>query len=186
MHINTKVSYIGGDTEVAKVETEVLGQNLIKNKSRKVTVRSTMEQANLNNNLFQLAIFNLQMARLLFIAPIVAIFALPVYFLVLKGPPPLPDIDYNEWWGPDSLMAKQDTSVKPFKISFAETVSSIDDFVVIRSKISPSSNLFNEIGRIKATILKTNIQNKSDTIKIFFIKRCTTAPFLITTGYSMI
>ena len=171
---------------MAKVVTEVLGQKLIKNKSREMTARSTMEQANLKNNLFQLAIFNLQMARLLFIAPIVAIFALPVYFLVLKGPPPLPDIDYNEWWGPESLKAKQDTSVKPFKISFAETVSSIDDFVVIRNKISPKSNLFNEIGCIKATILKTRIRNKSDTIKIFFIKQCTSAPFLRTMGYSMI
>lgn len=68
------------------------------------------------------------MARLLFIAPIVGIIILPVYYLFLKGPPPLPEIDYNEWWGPESLKAKQDTSVKPFKISFSEpTIKDLKD-----------------------------------------------------------
>uniref|UniRef100_A0A2A4K8F5 Epoxide hydrolase n=1 Tax=Heliothis virescens TaxID=7102 RepID=A0A2A4K8F5_HELVI len=58
------------------------------------------------------------MARLLFIAPILAVILVPIYFVFLKGPPPLPDLDYNEWWGPEALKAKQDTSVRPFKVAF--------------------------------------------------------------------
>nr|QOI60666.1 juvenile hormone epoxide hydrolase 2 [Mythimna separata] len=60
------------------------------------------------------------MARFLFITPIVFFIILPVYFFFLKGPPPLPDLDYNEWWGPEHLKEKQDTSVKPFQIAFSE------------------------------------------------------------------
>nr|UBY12687.1 juvenile hormone epoxide hydrolase [Anticarsia gemmatalis] len=58
------------------------------------------------------------MARLLFLAPILAVVLLPVYFLFLKGHPPVPELDLNEWWGPESKKEKPDTSVKPFNISF--------------------------------------------------------------------
>ncbi|XP_026738426.1 juvenile hormone epoxide hydrolase-like [Trichoplusia ni] len=62
------------------------------------------------------------MGRLLFLVPVLAIVLLPVYYLFLQGPPPLPDLDYNEWWGPESGKQKQDTSVRPFKISFGENL----------------------------------------------------------------
>ncbi|XP_035454913.2 juvenile hormone epoxide hydrolase-like [Spodoptera frugiperda] len=62
------------------------------------------------------------MARLLFIAPILALAIMPVYFLFLKGPPPLPELDMNEWWGPEKLKEKPDTSIKPFKIAFGDTI----------------------------------------------------------------
>ncbi|KAH9636567.1 hypothetical protein HF086_017149 [Spodoptera exigua] len=62
------------------------------------------------------------MARLLFVAPILALSIMPVYYLFLKGPPSLPDLDTNEWWGPEKLKEKPDTSIKPFKISFDDMV----------------------------------------------------------------
>nr|AAB88192.1 epoxide hydrolase [Trichoplusia ni] len=58
------------------------------------------------------------MARLLFILPVLALVFLPVYFLFLQSPPPVPNVDMNDWWGPESAKEKQDTSIRPFKISF--------------------------------------------------------------------
>lgn len=65
------------------------------------------------------------MARLLFILPVLALVFLPVYFLFLQSPPPVPNVDMNEWWGPESGKEKQDTSIRPFKISFGNNVSFI-------------------------------------------------------------
>ncbi|KPI98602.1 Juvenile hormone epoxide hydrolase [Papilio xuthus] len=61
------------------------------------------------------------MARLLFVLLLVVLGA-PVYFLFFKSPPSAPEIDLDEWWGPDQLKTKQDTSIKPFKIKFDETM----------------------------------------------------------------
>ncbi|XP_041971900.1 juvenile hormone epoxide hydrolase-like isoform X2 [Aricia agestis] len=33
---------------------------------------------------------------------------------------PPPKLDQNEWWGPNELKAKQDTSIRPFKVKFSE------------------------------------------------------------------
>ncbi|XP_072946428.1 juvenile hormone epoxide hydrolase-like [Epargyreus clarus] len=35
---------------------------------------------------------------------------------------PLPDIDLEEWWGPEELKLKQDTSIRPFRVNFTEPV----------------------------------------------------------------
>ncbi|KAJ0171965.1 hypothetical protein K1T71_012728 [Dendrolimus kikuchii] len=61
-----------------------------------------------------------KMARLLLIIliPILLAMLFPVYIIFLKSPPPLPEMDYNAWWGPTSLKEKQDKSIKPFKVSF--------------------------------------------------------------------
>lgn len=60
------------------------------------------------------------MARLIFLLPILMLNAYIVYHLFLKGPPPVPDLDLNEWWGPESKRGKQDTSVTPFTIKFGD------------------------------------------------------------------
>ncbi|XP_037299023.1 juvenile hormone epoxide hydrolase-like [Manduca sexta] len=62
------------------------------------------------------------MARLLLILIPVLVISIPLYFLFFKSPPPVPDFDLNEWWGPQSLKSKQDTSVRPFKISFSDAM----------------------------------------------------------------
>ncbi|XP_052758072.1 juvenile hormone epoxide hydrolase-like [Galleria mellonella] len=59
---------------------------------------------------------------ILLLVPLLAIIGLPVYYLFLKSPPPLPDIDYNAWWGPEELKQRQDTSIKDFKIKFTEVM----------------------------------------------------------------
>ncbi|CAK1589856.1 unnamed protein product [Parnassius mnemosyne] len=58
-----------------------------------------------------------KMARLLLVLLLVALGA-PVYYIFFKSPPPLPDIDLNEWWGPEQMKTKHDTSLKPFKVKF--------------------------------------------------------------------
>nr|Q6U6J0.1 RecName: Full=Juvenile hormone epoxide hydrolase; Short=bommo-JHEH [Bombyx mori]AAQ87024.1 juvenile hormone epoxide hydrolase [Bombyx mori] len=63
------------------------------------------------------------MSRLLFIAlPLLVLASIPLYLLVLKSPPPMPKLDLEEWWGPPELKQKQDTSIKPFEITFSETM----------------------------------------------------------------
>ncbi|CAB3226255.1 unnamed protein product [Arctia plantaginis] len=69
--------------------------------------------------------FRDKMARLLFLISMVALvlkIAMVVYLLFLKSPPPIPELDQNEWWGPGSRPEKQDITVKPFKIKFDDEV----------------------------------------------------------------
>ncbi|XP_026756628.2 juvenile hormone epoxide hydrolase-like [Galleria mellonella] len=51
---------------------------------------------------------------------LLVIIAFPVYIFFIESPSPLPDLDYNAWWGPEHLRQKQDTSVRPFRINFTE------------------------------------------------------------------
>ncbi|KAM3958015.1 juvenile hormone epoxide hydrolase-like [Aphomia sociella] len=53
---------------------------------------------------------------------LLVVIAYPVYILHFKSPPPLPDLDYNAWWGPAELKSKQDISIRPFKINFTESM----------------------------------------------------------------
>lgn len=63
------------------------------------------------------------MSRLLLIVlPLLVLASIPLYLLVLKSPPPMPKLDLEEWWGPPELKQKQDTSIKPFEITFSETM----------------------------------------------------------------
>ncbi|XP_048005682.1 juvenile hormone epoxide hydrolase-like isoform X2 [Leguminivora glycinivorella] len=41
------------------------------------------------------------------------------YILLLRTPPPLPNIDINAWWGPGNE-TKQDTSIRPFEVQFSD------------------------------------------------------------------
>ncbi|KAI8423874.1 hypothetical protein MSG28_012875 [Choristoneura fumiferana] len=62
------------------------------------------------------------MARLLCFGALATVslpFLYVLYVLFLKSPPPLPEFDYNAWWGPNELKAKQDISVRNFKVQFS-------------------------------------------------------------------
>ncbi|XP_068624269.1 juvenile hormone epoxide hydrolase-like [Battus philenor] len=61
------------------------------------------------------------MARILLVLLLVALGA-PLYFIFLKSPPPMPELDLEEWWGPEQLRLKQDTSLKPFQVKFSEAM----------------------------------------------------------------
>ncbi|XP_072946430.1 juvenile hormone epoxide hydrolase-like [Epargyreus clarus] len=62
------------------------------------------------------------MCRLLLI--LLLIIALyPVYYIYLRSPPPLPDVDLDEWWGKESLKEKTDDNIKPFTIKFKEVMA---------------------------------------------------------------
>ncbi|CAH0714810.1 unnamed protein product, partial [Brenthis ino] len=52
---------------------------------------------------------------LISILGVAAWMALPVLF-----PKPPPQLDLNEWWGPQELKGKQDTSIKPFQVKFSD------------------------------------------------------------------
>ncbi|CAK1547841.1 unnamed protein product [Leptosia nina] len=45
----------------------------------------------------------------------------PVLYFSLKSPPPLPDIDLEEWWASKLSKAKQNDSIVPFKVEFSES-----------------------------------------------------------------
>ncbi|KAM3958033.1 juvenile hormone epoxide hydrolase-like [Aphomia sociella] len=62
------------------------------------------------------------MAKAIFLIPLLVTIGFPIYYLFLKSPPPLPELDYNAWWGPENLKEKQDTSIKNFKIKFSEVM----------------------------------------------------------------
>ncbi|XP_060807763.1 juvenile hormone epoxide hydrolase-like [Amyelois transitella] len=55
----------------------------------------------------------------LLLIPAVVILGLG-YWLFLQPPPPIPNLNYEEWWGDESLKGKQDTSVRPFNITFSD------------------------------------------------------------------
>ncbi|XP_068624270.1 juvenile hormone epoxide hydrolase-like [Battus philenor] len=61
------------------------------------------------------------MARILLVLLLVVLGA-PLYLIFLKSPPPLPEINLDEWWGPEQLRLKHDTSVKPFQVKFSEAM----------------------------------------------------------------
>ncbi|CAH0714809.1 unnamed protein product, partial [Brenthis ino] len=56
------------------------------------------------------------------LAILIVLAAVPLYYLFLRSPPPLPAVDLEEWWGPKSLKSKQDISIKPFKIIFEDVM----------------------------------------------------------------
>ncbi|XP_063394557.1 juvenile hormone epoxide hydrolase-like [Cydia fagiglandana] len=62
------------------------------------------------------------MARVLFLVPLYALAAVGIYYMFLKKPPPVPEVDLNAWWGPTELKGKQDTSIRPFKVTFSESM----------------------------------------------------------------
>ncbi|KAL0860660.1 hypothetical protein ABMA27_010005 [Loxostege sticticalis] len=77
------------------------------------------------------------MAKVVLLLPILAVFV-PVYFIFLAPPPPLPELDYDAWWGPENLKTKQDTSIKPFKIKFDNVlVKDLKDRLKIRPTFTP-------------------------------------------------
>ncbi|XP_072946427.1 juvenile hormone epoxide hydrolase-like [Epargyreus clarus] len=41
-----------------------------------------------------------------------------VYGLLFPGPPP--QLDPNEWWGPNETRGRQDTSIRPFQVKFSD------------------------------------------------------------------
>ncbi|XP_068624204.1 juvenile hormone epoxide hydrolase-like [Battus philenor] len=59
------------------------------------------------------------MLRILLITGLAVI---PVYFLYKGNPPPLPDLNLNEWWGPEELKMLQDKSIRPFKVNFSNVM----------------------------------------------------------------
>ncbi|CAH0687035.1 unnamed protein product [Chilo suppressalis] len=61
-----------------------------------------------------------KMIKLLILLLIGVVAFLPIYLLYLKSPPPLPEVDLNEWWGHGE--PKEDTAIKPYKIKFTESV----------------------------------------------------------------
>ncbi|XP_072946438.1 juvenile hormone epoxide hydrolase-like [Epargyreus clarus] len=63
---------------------------------------------------------NWNMARLLLLAALSIIAFTPIYFLYLRGSPPMPEINLNEWWGPDQMKGRVDASIRPFQVKFSE------------------------------------------------------------------
>ncbi|CAH2058420.1 unnamed protein product, partial [Iphiclides podalirius] len=64
------------------------------------------------------------MGRLLVLMLVVVVATL-VYVLYLKSPPPLPQLDLNQWWGPWGPMegrTNQDVSIRPFTINFSNVM----------------------------------------------------------------
>ncbi|XP_041971935.1 juvenile hormone epoxide hydrolase-like isoform X2 [Aricia agestis] len=61
------------------------------------------------------------MGRLL-IAIVLVVAAVPIYHIFIKSPPPLPELDLEEWWGPQQMKTRQDTSIKPFKVQFSQVM----------------------------------------------------------------
>ncbi|XP_028170521.1 juvenile hormone epoxide hydrolase-like isoform X2 [Ostrinia furnacalis] len=67
-----------------------------------------------------------------------AVVFLPIYFLFLAPPPPLPELDHDAWWGPENLKAKQDTSIKTFKVKFDKVlVKDLQDRLKSRRPFPP-------------------------------------------------
>ncbi|KOB72990.1 Juvenile hormone epoxide hydrolase, partial [Operophtera brumata] len=68
------------------------------------------------------------MAKFILVAGLVVLVTFPFYYLFLKSPPPLPELDANAWWGPNELKGNQDKTVKPFTVSFSkELVRELED-----------------------------------------------------------
>ncbi|CAK1589852.1 unnamed protein product [Parnassius mnemosyne] len=61
------------------------------------------------------------MSRFLILV-VITLVAIPVYYLYLKSPPPLPKFDVNEWWGPEAMKTKQDISIRPFTVNFSKVM----------------------------------------------------------------
>lgn len=100
-----------------------------------MTTSKTYQSSQLFLTYLFLIIF--QMARLIFLISMVALVAkisLVVYLMFLKSPPPIPDLDQNEWWGPGSRSEKLDTSIRPFKITFDNEVRCKSSYVSINLK----------------------------------------------------
>ncbi|KAJ2945015.1 hypothetical protein O0L34_g1911 [Tuta absoluta] len=78
------------------------------------------------------------MARLLlFFATITAVVAVVIYFALLRAPP-LPELDLNAWWGPDSLKTKQDDSVRPMKLKFKKPmIQDLQQYLKTTRKFAP-------------------------------------------------
>nr|UTQ10530.1 juvenile hormone epoxide hydrolase-2 [Antheraea pernyi] len=80
------------------------------------------------------------MARLLliFLVPVLLIISIPLYLFVFKSTPPVPEMDLNAWWGPEQQKAKQDTSIKPYKVSFSpDVIKDLKDRIKRRRALTP-------------------------------------------------
>ncbi|XP_047539262.1 juvenile hormone epoxide hydrolase-like isoform X1 [Vanessa atalanta] len=78
-----------------------------------------------------------KMGRLI-LAVLVALASVLIYFLYLRSPPPLPEIDLEEWWGTELSKSKQDDSIKPFKVDFNEVmIKDLKDRLRDRHPLAP-------------------------------------------------
>ncbi|CAG4966385.1 unnamed protein product [Colias eurytheme] len=46
----------------------------------------------------------------------------PILYFYFKSPPPLPDIDLEEWWGPKLAKSKYNDSIVPFQVEFSNSI----------------------------------------------------------------
>ncbi|CAH2098057.1 unnamed protein product [Euphydryas editha] len=83
------------------------------------------------------------MGRILLVI-LVAVLSVPIYFLYLRSTPPLPEVDLEEWWGTALSKSKYNDTIKPFKISFHESmIKDLKDRLRDRHPLSPPLNGIN-------------------------------------------
>lgn len=79
-------------------------------------IRRTNIHLTLINQIFQ-------MGKLFVLTVLISILGVATWMAIpMLFPKPPPQLDLNEWWGPQELKGKQDTSIKPFQVKFSEEV----------------------------------------------------------------
>lgn len=61
--------------------------------------------------------------KLVLLSTVILIVLIGIKINSLIQPPPVPKIDENQYWGPGNRPSKEDTTIKSFKISVSDEVS---------------------------------------------------------------
>ncbi|XP_038218168.1 juvenile hormone epoxide hydrolase-like [Zerene cesonia] len=77
------------------------------------------------------------MLRLILLSALAGV-AAPILYFYFQSPPPLPDIDLEEWWGPKLAKSKYNDSIVPFQVDFSNLiVKDIKDRLRDRHPLTP-------------------------------------------------
>lgn len=67
--------------------------------------------------------FIFQIDKLIYIFALILGIASVYYIKQWTAPPPMPEVDLDEYWGTYPMDVKPDVSIKPYKIEFSDAVS---------------------------------------------------------------
>ncbi|XP_038217947.1 juvenile hormone epoxide hydrolase-like [Zerene cesonia] len=77
------------------------------------------------------------MLRLILFSALAGV-AAPFIYFYFQSPPPLPEIDLEEWWGPKQAKSKYNDSIVPFRVEFSNSiVKNIKDRLRDRHPLTP-------------------------------------------------
>ncbi|XP_038217949.1 juvenile hormone epoxide hydrolase-like [Zerene cesonia] len=77
------------------------------------------------------------MFRLILLTILIGV-AAPILYVYFQSPPPLPEIDLEEWWGPKLDKSKYNDAIVPFQVQFSNSiVKDIKDRLRGRNPLTP-------------------------------------------------